>query len=90
MQLETYHDIGLGEINRECVYLFSAIPMRCSGVSTWFVWQSAHGNALMQNLTFGWRFNQNLDNVTFPAGLQSLTFEFRFNQHLEACVLSCL
>eukprot|EP00434_Breviolum_minutum_P023339 symbB.v1.2.020589.t1/scaffold1691.1/size105682/6 len=37
----------------------------------------------LQSLTFGPRFKQNLQGVTFPSSLQSLTFGTDFNQSLE-------
>ena len=42
-----------------------------------FKWKS------LENLTFGFRFNQNLEGVTFPATLQSLAVGDRFNQNLQ-------
>ena len=46
-----------------------------------------HYHQGLQSLSFGFTaegaFNQNLDNVTWPAGLQSLTFEGDFNQNLD-------
>ena len=41
----------------------------------------------LQNLTFGWMFNQDLEGVTLPGNLQTLTFGARFNQNLEGVTL---
>jgi hypothetical protein len=45
------------------------------------IWQT------LQSLTFGGRFNQNMDNVTLPSGLKSLTFANNFDQSLDNVTL---
>merc|ERR1711924_337122 len=37
----------------------------------------------LQSLTFGYFFNQSMENLTLPSGLQSLTFGENFDQSLE-------
>ena len=50
-----------------------------------------HMNCLLtqclQKLTFGFWFNQSLDNVTLPSMLQSLPFGNNFNQSLDNMTL---
>lgn len=37
----------------------------------------------LENLSFGWSFNQPLEQIFWPTSLQSLTFGGAFNQSLE-------
>ncbi len=41
----------------------------------------------LQNLTFGFEFNQSLEGVTLPSSLQNLTLSRRFNRSLERVTL---
>jgi len=41
----------------------------------------------LESLTFGHKFNQSLNGVTFPSRLQSLTFGYHFNQSLQGVTL---
>ena len=48
----------------------------------WIMW---HGQQACKVWLLDGRFNQNLDNVTWPAGLQSLTFGYEFNPEPGQC-----
>jgi hypothetical protein len=44
----------------------------------------------LQQLTFGYSFNQNIDNVQFPETLQQLTFGHKFSQNLIGNLIKVL